>query len=352
MKRGLKVVDAVCPLVSKVHAEARRYADSGHLVALIGHADHVEVIGTKGERPEQIVVVESPEDAAELDANGKPIAVISQTTLSLDDVAATVTALEDRFGELTRPGADDICYATQNRQDAVKEIASLGGTLILVIGSPTSSNANRLVEVARVAGADAELIDGETVIDDELLAGSHGRRADGRSLDAGGARARRARRSRPARLRRRGGRHGRPRGRSLPAAQGGRGRMTSVEIPSSVAAALPTLSVFDITNDVSRAIERSEHESGLAYVAAGSPLAVVRVTEREAGFFHDFEAMLSRLVPHEITERERLIVALLGSRTEQIPFADSRLCLGQWQRVLLFGFNGDASADYTLTLLG
>ena len=171
VKRGLKVVDAVCPLVSKVHAEARRYADSGHLVALIGHADHVEVIGTKGERPEQIVVVESPEDAAELDANGKPIAVISQTTLSLDDVAATVTALEDRFGELTRPGADDICYATQNRQDAVKEIARLGGTLILVIGSPTSSNANRLVEVARVAGADAELIDGETVIDDELLAG-------------------------------------------------------------------------------------------------------------------------------------------------------------------------------------
>ena len=128
--------------------------------------------------------------------------------------------------------------------------------------------------------------------------------------------------------------------------------MTSVEIPSSVAAALPTLSVFDITNDVSRAIERSEHASGLAYVAAGSSLAVVRVTEREAGFFHDFEAMLSRLVPQDTTERERLIVALLGSRTEQIPFADSRLCLGQWQRVLVFGFNGDACADYTLTLLG
>ncbi len=128
--------------------------------------------------------------------------------------------------------------------------------------------------------------------------------------------------------------------------------MTSVEIPSSVAAALPTLSVFDITNDVSRAIERSEHASGLAYVAAGSSLAVVRVTEREAGFFHDFEAMLSRLVPQDTTERERLIVALLGSRTEQIPFADSRLCLGQWQRVLLFEFNGDACADYTLTLLG
>ena len=89
-KKGLRVVDAVCPLVSKVHAEARRYADSGHLVALIGHANHVEVIGTKGERPDKIVVVESPEDAAELDTDGQPLAVITQTTLSLDDVAATV----------------------------------------------------------------------------------------------------------------------------------------------------------------------------------------------------------------------------------------------------------------------
>src|SRR5205085_8095923 len=87
-RRGLRVVDAVCPLVSKVHAEARRYADSGHLVALVGHRDHVEVIGTKGERPNQIVVVESPEEAAELDTAGKPLAVISQTTLSLDDVAS------------------------------------------------------------------------------------------------------------------------------------------------------------------------------------------------------------------------------------------------------------------------
>ena len=128
--------------------------------------------------------------------------------------------------------------------------------------------------------------------------------------------------------------------------------MTSVEIPTSVAAALPTLSVFDITNDVSRAIASSGHEAGLAYVAATSPLAVVRVTERESGFFHDFEAMLSRLVPLDTSERERLIVALLGSRTEQIPFAERRLCLGQWQRVLLFGFNGDVSADYALTIVG
>ena len=167
-RRGLRVVDAVCPLVSKVHAEARRYADSGHLVALVGHADHVEVIGTRGERPDATVVVESPEEAAQLDSEGKPVAVISQTTLSLDDVRATVDALEQRFGTLRRPAADDICYATQNRQDAVKRLAE-EATLILVIGSQTSSNAQRLVEVARNAGAAAELIDGESPLDGELL---------------------------------------------------------------------------------------------------------------------------------------------------------------------------------------
>jgi (E)-4-hydroxy-3-methyl-but-2-enyl pyrophosphate reductase len=169
-KRGLRVVDAVCPLVSKVHAEARRYADSGHLVALVGHADHVEVIGTKGERPESIVVVESPEDAERLDPGEKPLAVISQTTLSLDDVASTVGVLERRFGGLTRPGADDICYATQNRQDAVKRLAE-EATLILVIGSETSSNAQRLVEVARLAGAEAALVEDETEVDPSLLDG-------------------------------------------------------------------------------------------------------------------------------------------------------------------------------------
>ncbi|MDX6370885.1 MAG: 4-hydroxy-3-methylbut-2-en-yl diphosphate reductase [Gaiellaceae bacterium] len=169
-RRGLRVVDAVCPLVSKVHAEARRYADTGHLVALVGHADHVEVIGTRGERPESTVVVESPEEAAKLESDGKPVAVISQTTLSLDDVRATVDALENRFGTLTRPGADDICYATQNRQDAVKRLSE-EATLILVIGSQTSSNAQRLVEVARIAGAEAKLIDGESDLGDHLVNG-------------------------------------------------------------------------------------------------------------------------------------------------------------------------------------
>jgi 4-hydroxy-3-methylbut-2-enyl diphosphate reductase len=170
-RRGLVVVDAVCPLVSKVHAEARRYADSGHLVALVGHADHVEVIGTRGERPDATVVIESPEDAARLDPEGKPVAVITQTTLSLDDVAETVDALGSRFGDLRRPAADDICYATQNRQDAVKAMARGGASLILVIGSVTSSTARRLVEVAQREGAEALLIDGESGLDPDLLTG-------------------------------------------------------------------------------------------------------------------------------------------------------------------------------------
>jgi 4-hydroxy-3-methylbut-2-enyl diphosphate reductase len=170
-RRGLRVIDAVCPLVSKVHAEARRYADTGHLVALVGHASHVEVIGTRGERPDSTVVIESPEDAERLDPGGKPIAVITQTTLSLDDVASTVDALAGRFGDLKRPAADDICYATQNRQDAVKEMVTQGASLILVIGSETSSNAQRLVEVARLHGAEGQLIDGEGDLDPGLLDG-------------------------------------------------------------------------------------------------------------------------------------------------------------------------------------
>ncbi len=168
--RGLRIVDATCPLVNKVHAEARRYADSGHLVALVGHKNHVEVIGTLGERPDSTVVIESPEQARDL-VTDKPVAVITQTTLSLDDVAPIVDALESHVGELRRPHADDICYATQNRQDAVKEMVKLGATLILVIGSETSSNAQRLVEVAQGAGAEATLIDGESDLDVELLNG-------------------------------------------------------------------------------------------------------------------------------------------------------------------------------------
>jgi 4-hydroxy-3-methylbut-2-enyl diphosphate reductase len=169
-RRGLRIVDATCPLVNKVHAEARRYADSGHVVALVGHADHVEVIGTRGERPDSTVVIESPEQARLLRTD-RPVAVITQTTLSLDDVAPIVDALEDHLGELRRPHADDICYATQNRQDAVKAMVEEGATLILVIGSETSSNAKRLVEVAQAAGAEATLIDGESLLGPGLLDG-------------------------------------------------------------------------------------------------------------------------------------------------------------------------------------
>jgi 4-hydroxy-3-methylbut-2-enyl diphosphate reductase len=169
-KRGLRVVDATCPLVNKVHAEARRYADSGHLVALVGHKNHVEVIGTMGERPDSTVVIESPEQARDLQTD-KPVAVITQTTLSLDDVAPIVDALEDQLGGLRRPHADDICYATQNRQDAVKAMVAQGATLVLVIGSENSSNAQRLVEVAQSAGAQATLVDGESELEAALLDG-------------------------------------------------------------------------------------------------------------------------------------------------------------------------------------
>jgi thiamine phosphate synthase YjbQ (UPF0047 family) len=128
--------------------------------------------------------------------------------------------------------------------------------------------------------------------------------------------------------------------------------VTSVEIPFSVAAALPTLSVFDITNEVSREVARCGVTDGIAYLTPAPAGSLIRVTERESGFFCDLEDMLARIVPVELPARERLVVMLLGARTEQIPFTAGRLCLGQWQRVLFFGFNGDPRADWTLTALG
>jgi 4-hydroxy-3-methylbut-2-en-1-yl diphosphate reductase len=170
-ERGLKVVDAVCPLVSKVHAEARRYAGRGLKIALVGHAGHVEVEGTMGEAPESIVLVETPEDARNLEVeDGEDVAYITQTTLSLDDTADVVETLRERFPNLVGPPSADICYATQNRQDAVKHICE-EATLVLVVGSRASSNANRLVEVARDRGADAYLIDDETDLDPAWLDG-------------------------------------------------------------------------------------------------------------------------------------------------------------------------------------
>ncbi|HEX2045577.1 MAG TPA: 4-hydroxy-3-methylbut-2-enyl diphosphate reductase [Gaiellaceae bacterium] len=170
-ERGLQVVDAVCPLVSKVHAEARRYAARGHKIALVGHAGHVEVEGTMGEAPESIVLVETPEDARALELeDGRRLAYLTQTTLSLDDTADVVAALRDRAPDLVGPPSADICYATQNRQDAVKRVCE-EATLVLVVGSRTSSNANRLVEVARSRGVEAHLIDDETDLDPAWLVG-------------------------------------------------------------------------------------------------------------------------------------------------------------------------------------
>ena len=127
--------------------------------------------------------------------------------------------------------------------------------------------------------------------------------------------------------------------------------MTSVEIPYSIAAALPSLAVLDITNEIAHEVAEAEVPSGIAYISSGSD-SLVRVNEREGGFFQDLEALLLRLVPEEAESRGRLLAFLLGPRTEQIPFESRRLCLGQWQRVLLFCLDGDARADYTLTLLG
>ena len=161
----------MCPLVSKVHAEARRYAAGGHRIALVGHAGHVEVEGTMGEAPDSIVLVETPEDARALELEeGQKVAYLTQTTLSLDDTADVVDALRERVPDLVGPPSADICYATQNRQDAVKRICE-EATLVLVVGSKTSSNANRLVEVAHAKGTDAYLIDDETDLEVEWLEG-------------------------------------------------------------------------------------------------------------------------------------------------------------------------------------
>jgi 4-hydroxy-3-methylbut-2-enyl diphosphate reductase len=157
-ERQLKVIDATCPLVTKVHLEAVRYAKRGYQIVLIGHRNHVEVEGTMGEAPEAITLVESPKDVANLSfpADAKLI-YLTQTTLSVDDTADVIAALKTRFPNIEAPPTDDICYATTNRQMAIKEMSSQCD-LILVIGSRTSSNSNRLVEVAIANGCQSRLI--------------------------------------------------------------------------------------------------------------------------------------------------------------------------------------------------
>jgi 4-hydroxy-3-methylbut-2-enyl diphosphate reductase len=169
VERQLQTIDATCPLVTKVHVQARRYAAEGYTVVLIGHAGHEEVVGTMGEAPDSIVLVESVADVARLELDTK-VAYVTQTTLSVDETGEIITALRARFPDIHAPKREDICYATSNRQWAVKEMLS-EIELLLVIGSRNSSNSNRLVEVARAGGVAAHLIDDESEIDETWMDG-------------------------------------------------------------------------------------------------------------------------------------------------------------------------------------
>jgi 4-hydroxy-3-methylbut-2-en-1-yl diphosphate reductase len=169
--RGLETIDATCPLVSKVHAEARRFAAQGYTIFLIGHAGHEEVVGTTGEAPDEILLVETAEDAARIQPpQTARLAYVTQTTLSVDDTDEIVAVLRRRFPALRAPEKEDICYATTNRQRAAKGLLDTVD-LLLVVGSRNSSNSNRLVEVAHAVGVPAHLIEDETEIDEAWLEG-------------------------------------------------------------------------------------------------------------------------------------------------------------------------------------
>ena len=163
-RRRLVAVDATCPLVTKVHLEAIKYAREGYTIVLIGHEGHDEVIGTMGEAPAQIVLVETRDDVQRLDiADPRKVAYLTQTTLSVDDANVVIQALRERFPEIANPPKDDICYATQNRQQAVRELAARAD-VVLVLGSQNSSNSRRLAEIAESLGIPAHLIDGVSEI--------------------------------------------------------------------------------------------------------------------------------------------------------------------------------------------
>ncbi len=169
--RGLVTIDATCPLVTKVHAEARQYAALGYTIVLIGHAGHDEVEGTLGEAPGSILLIQSIDEAAiVVPPQTDKIVYLTQTTLSVDDTAGIIAVLRRRFPRIVAPKKDDICYATSNRQWAVKAMLT-EVDLVLVIGSPNSSNSNRLVDVARAGGVRAQLIDDESEIEEAWLAG-------------------------------------------------------------------------------------------------------------------------------------------------------------------------------------
>jgi 4-hydroxy-3-methylbut-2-enyl diphosphate reductase len=170
-ERGLQTIDATCPLVTKVHREALRFAADGYTIVLVGHDGHEEVEGTMGEAPEQIVLVQSEQDVDELEVQDpQRVAYITQTTLAVDETSAILARLRERFPGIVGPRTDDICYATTNRQAAVKEMAD-GCDLMLVIGSRNSSNSLRLVEVARDSGTEAHLIDRAAEVREEWLEG-------------------------------------------------------------------------------------------------------------------------------------------------------------------------------------
>jgi 4-hydroxy-3-methylbut-2-en-1-yl diphosphate reductase len=169
--RGLRTIDATCPLVTKVHREALRFAEDGYTIVLVGHDGHEEVEGTMGEAPERIVLVQSEQDVDELKVEDpERIAYVTQTTLSVDETSSILARLKERFPSVVGPRTDDICYATTNRQTAVKQLAG-NCDLMLVIGSRNSSNSVRLVEVARDCGTDAHLIDSASEVCEEWLEG-------------------------------------------------------------------------------------------------------------------------------------------------------------------------------------
>jgi 4-hydroxy-3-methylbut-2-enyl diphosphate reductase len=170
-RRQLRTIDATCPLVTKVHVEARKFAKDGYTIVLIGHEGHEEVEGTTGEAPESIVLVQTEDDVDTLEVDDPDrIAYITQTTLSVDETSSIVARLKEKFPNAVGPKTDDICYATTNRQSAVKELAR-ECELVLVIGSTNSSNSNRLVEVAREHGAASYLIDNHLQVDQAWLEG-------------------------------------------------------------------------------------------------------------------------------------------------------------------------------------
>jgi 4-hydroxy-3-methylbut-2-enyl diphosphate reductase len=171
-ERGLRVLDATCPLVTKVHLEARRFAIDDRTILLIGHAGHEEVVGTTGQAPSRTILVQSVDDARTVEVpDARRLSYLTQTTLSVDETNEILSVLRRRFPEIQGPPREDICYATQNRQDAVKEIARRAD-VVLVIGSDNSSNSNRLAEVAREQGTPAYLVDDETEVDPSWLEGT------------------------------------------------------------------------------------------------------------------------------------------------------------------------------------